>query len=486
MIMRVVFFTFFLFFVMHVPAIAQEKVVYASNLISRSGTGAVLEIEKLPIYYSRLVIDVECDLADKCLSLPFDAELCFVSKGHIDKGEIKGNHSRLNVHTDFPAIGLDVIISGVWCNSQVYDSWFDFNASSSFVSNRIINNILGLTNDDEFCHIVFQADRTYYFELPYKGDTHIGDRLSYSMVNGKKKRNYAELYKDKYAHLRIFTIPSNTHLTIQNSFRMLPTNQGAYFVFWEYKKTNVTIDGKGCISGDVRGHLYNSPFIKGSDYFGEWGHIFCCKACSNFSFKDVTVQESFGDCIVYTADYSNLKISDRTSKNLLVDGVIIKYARRNGITIGAKDVLIQNTVFESCGVDLIRGTAPYAGIDFEPDGVRIYPETGNENVHMKNCFFMNNKYDISSTFNNLSDYGKVATRIDDCEFTAPLRLNTTNWMEFNNCIIPAITNFQNKITTQCPVRHMRFKRCTIKKIPSILFTPAWDNQFLQTKVVEKY
>ena len=61
---------------------------------------------------------------------------------------------------------------------------------------------------------------------------------------------------------------------------------------------------------------------------------------------------------------------------------------------------------------------------------------------MKKCSFTNNKYDVSSSFNNLKNFGKVATRIEECEFTAPLRLNTTNWIEFSNCIIPDITNFQ--------------------------------------------
>ena len=165
---------------------------------------------------------------------------------------------------------------------------------------------------------------------------------------------------------------------------MLPTNQGAYFVFWEYKKKNVIIDGKGSISGDVREHIYDSPFVKGSNYYGEWGHIFCCRACSNFYFKDITIENSFGDCILYTADYTNEKVLDRYSEGLIIEDAKIKYARRNGVAIGAQNVVIQNTLFEGCGIDSIKGTAPRAGIDFEPNEVRIYPETGNDNVYMRN------------------------------------------------------------------------------------------------------
>lgn len=137
----------------------------------------------------------------------------------------------MTVKSQGPVIGLNILILGTWHNDEVYDSWFYFDNSPDFVSNCIIKNALSLTDDFHFCHIYFQADRNYFFELPYKGEANLGDKLPYSMVGKVKKRKYADLYKDEYSFLRIFTIPSNTHLTIQNHFRMLPTNQGAYFVF---------------------------------------------------------------------------------------------------------------------------------------------------------------------------------------------------------------------------------------------------------------
>ena len=169
---------------------------------------------------------------------------------------------------------------------------------------------------------------------------------------------------------------------------------------------------------------------------------------------------------------------------MIIENVKIKYARRNGVVIGAQNVVIQNTLFEGCGIDSIRGTAPRAAIDFEPDGVRTYPETGNDSVYMRNCIFINNKYDVSSTFNNLENFNKVATHISNCEFTAPLRLNTTNWIEFNNCVISDITNYQNKITEKTPIKHITFKNCIIKKMPSILLTPSWKNLFLECNIIE--
>jgi len=94
---------------------------------------------------------------------------------------------------------------------------------------------------------------------------------------------------------------------------------------------------------------------------------------------------------------------------LLIDNLKIRYARRNGVTVAATNVIVQNTFFEGCGTSSIHGTAPKSAIDFEPDEIRWFPEIGNVNVQMRYCRFINNIHDISSTFNNLYDYGKIAT-----------------------------------------------------------------------------
>ena len=219
-----------------VLSFATKDVQIRVSTLFRTSKNIILDTEKLPKLYSRLIVDVKCDLGGENLILPLGAELLIERKGYIDNGVIKGNKSILTVVKSNPAIGLNILISGVWHNAEVYDSWFDFDKSPGFVSNRIIENTLSLTDDSHFCHIYFQADRTYFFELPYKGAANLADRLPYSMVGQVKKRKYTDLYKDEYSFVRIFTIPSNTHLTIQNHFKMLPTNQGTYFIFWEYGK----------------------------------------------------------------------------------------------------------------------------------------------------------------------------------------------------------------------------------------------------------
>ena len=142
--------------------------------------------------------------------------------------------------------------------------------------------------------------------------------------------------------------------------------------------------------------------------------------------------------------------------------------RRNGVTVAATNVIVQNTFFEGCGTNSIHGTAPKSAIDFEPDEIRQFPEIGNVNVQMRYCRFINNIHDFSSTFNNLYDYGKIVTNFKlHIYSTNPTEYNEL--IEFSNCVIPDITNYQNKIANHCPVRQVLFKQCHIKKCLAYYF-----------------
>lgn len=364
--------------------------------------------------------------------------LClYFTGGSINDGELCGTNSRIEVRGKVPVFGLDLKISGTWDVPEVHDGWFAFDNSPNLSSNQLINNILAFSNDKSPCHIFFEEDRTYYFELPYKGRADIGEMVSFSMADGQKKRRYADIYDEDYSFLRIFTIPSHTHLTVNNTLKMLPTNVGAYFIFWEYGKEDVTVDGSGTIAGDNDWHIYDSPFT-GRAYFGEWGHIFKCVRCKDFTFRDITLSDAFGDCVIYSgSSYPNEK-NRRWASNLTMENVKILRARRNGVAVGARHVRISNCHFEGCGTEAIKGTRPQCAIDFEPDGVREYHEIGNQDAIMDDCTFLDNEYDFGSSFNNMPNYRKIATTVKNCHFTSPIKISYTFWIRFENCSIPAL------------------------------------------------
>lgn len=430
-----------------------------------------------------IYVNRSLDLNGDTLFVPKGVRLVF-EEGHIDNGTIVGEKSGLLVKQNVPAFGLNVKICGDWRVREIYDKWFDFDPDPDFVSNEIINNILSLSSDFYLNHIHFDEDRIYYFELRYTGRPDVWNAVSTTIKNGKAEKNYSDIfYSGDFSTLRIFSIPSNTHVTINNTLKMRPTDAGAYFVFWEYRKHNIVIDGKGSLLGECKEHVFFKNKSGNYSYSGEWGYLFRCFGCRNFTFKDITLSDAHGDAIGFAGTRVGNNAKSRIAKGLVVDNVKIKYARRNGISLGATNVVIKNCVFEGCGIDEIYGTAPKAAIDFETSLVKDFPEVGNRNVRMKNCVFKKNKHDISSTNNNIESFGRTATTIKNCVFTAPIRFNETYWIRFKDCYIKSFTNWQDNINKYTPFKHIEFKNCTIESMPSVIKSKSWYNRFVKCNII---
>lgn len=438
-------------------------------ILRKNQVGIINLLEQANINKPNTVYVVRYDfcLGGATITLPKNSTLKFEG-GSIDNGTIVGNNSCIISDIDKTILGKDLVIEGTWNIEHIYDKWFAFDSSADFLSNQIITNILALSNDNVYNTIHFDADRTYYFENTYKGKTNLGDDV---------RPNYWLLNTPDYDFLRIFTgFTSNTHLIVNNTIQMLPTNQGAYFIFHIEGKSNIEISGTGTINADAKDHLYTDPFA-GTDYYGEWGHIFNFRSCDNIVIRDITVGYAFGDALAFSnIAYNNngTKAAGPATKNVLIDGVKVLYARRNGIALGGNNYTITNVYFEGCGSDEIKGTAPMAGIDFENDYTEVEPSGVCSNVSMSSCKFKNNKYDISSTIRD--DLGPVPrgqlVTINDCNFTAPLRLNRTNGLTFNNCHIVGISSHDNSISPWFASKDLVFNSCVFDELNPYLAISA--------------
>lgn len=415
------------------------------------------------------VITYDYSLRGQEITVPDNCVLEFEG-GKIDYGIIVGNNTKIISSDKNVIFGLGITISGNWNITDIYDGWFSFNNSEKFISNDIIKNILALGNDNVNNTIHFEADRTYYFELPYKGRANLGDDV---------RPDYWKLNTEEYAFLRIFTgITSNTHLIFNNTLQMIPTNQGAYYIFHIESKENIQISGVGSINGDAKDHLYTDPFA-GQTYYGEWGHIFNIRSCNNIVIKDVTLAYAFGDAIGLGNVGLNVdgnKGCLAATKNVTIDGVKVLYARRNGISLGGNNYSISNVYFEGCGSEAIRGIAPKAAIDFENDYTEIDPSGVCTNVVMSNCKFKDNAYDVSSTIR--WDLGEVPTgqlvTINGCNFTAPLRLNKSRGLTFNDCHIVGISSHDNSISPWTVSEEWIFNNCNFDELNPYLVVSASD------------
>lgn len=409
----------------------------------------------------------DLDLNHWVLTIPEGCTLQF-DGGTISNGSLSGNFTKIIADSSTVIFGQQIHIEGSWDIADIYDEWFWFDTDPSYISNDTIKNILALSNDSINNTIHFDANRTYYFELPYKGRANLGDDV---------RPNYWLLNTPDYDFLRIFTgFTSNTHLIVNNTIQMLPTNQGAYFIFHIENKENITISGTGAINGDAKDHLYTDPFA-GTDYYGEWGHVLNFRSCNNVVVRDITIGYAFGDGIALgNAAYNNngVKEAGLATKNVTIDAVKVLYARRNGISLGGNNYTITNVYFEGNGSDTIKGTAPMAAIDFENDYVDIEPSGLCTNVSMNNCKFKDNKYDVSSTIRD--DLYEVPrgelVNISDCNFTSPLRLNRTNGLTFSNCHIVGITNVDNSIAAWYVSKDLVFNNCVFDELNPYLAISA--------------
>ena len=416
------------------------------------------------------IIQYDYNLNKQTITIPSGCVLLFEG-GSISNGTLKGNGTNIiSVDNSKIIFGENIIITGMWNIPEIYDSWFTFDATPNKVNNQLITNILSLSDDNVNNTIHFEADRTYYFELPYKGRANLGDDV---------RPNYSLLYTEAYSFLRIFYLKSNTKLIINNELRMLPTNQGAYTVFWVSGKDNIVIEGTGAVYGDAHDHLYTDLFA-GTLYYGEFGLIFRFEECKNIIIRDITLSDAFGDCLSFsTKIYSETKVGSY-NENVTIDNVKIKYARRNGISGTAYNWSIVNCEFEGNGIEEIRGTAPKAAIDFESDYLKINPEVVCKNVVMSNCKFINNEFDVSSANATLETATDYAVSISDCVFTAPLRINQTYWLKFTNCTIPYLTNVGNSVDYFTASVHLRYENCQFGELNQAVVNSAFlnDNELI--------
>lgn len=400
------------------------------------------------------IIQYDYDLIEKEIEIPENCVLQFEG-GSFSNGSLLGNNNFINADKS-SIIFNKIAIHGKWNVPNIYDTWFYFNSLDKYPNNNLIKSILNLSNDDIYNTIYFTSGRKYWFEVNYKGNPALGTIV---------RPLYSKLHSDEYSELRIFTeITSNTKLVIDSEFRLIPTNQGAYFCFFITNKTNIEICGTGAIYGDADSHIYDTPFVTDSDYYGEFGYCFLIGSCTNIVIRDITIGYAFGDDLFIGSDVVNIVsetegIVNSPSKNITIDNIKVIYARRNGIVVAGHNINILNTYFEGNGTDEIKGTPPKCGIDFESDYVKLNKEHICKNVIMSNCTFKNNAYDISSTNATTEDAGDYAVQINNCNFTSKLRLNTTFWIKFYNCYIPAISEYRNQIGSFEASRHIRYENC---------------------------
>jgi hypothetical protein len=110
----------------------------------------------------------------------------------------------------------------------------------------------------------------------------------------------------------------------------------------------------------------------------EWRHCLSIRSCTNVKVYGLTLAESGGDGI-----YLGTATQWVTNKDIHIKDVVCDRNYRQGISvITAENLLIENTVMRDTA-----GTAPQAGIDFEPN----HPQERLVNCVLRNCLSEGNR-----------------------------------------------------------------------------------------------
>lgn len=204
------------------------------------------------------------------------------------------------------------------------------------------------------------------------------------------------------------TLVSNQQITFQPGVEVLAKANEFHgsndSLFNAYNLDHVSLIGYGATL-----RMRRSDYADPTRYkHAEWRHVLNIHSCSNLNIYGLVLAESGGDGIYLGADKPGV-----TNKNIHIKDVICDKNYRQGISvITADNLLIENTIMRDTA-----GTAPMAGIDFEPN---------NSSERISNCVLRN------CTSENNDSWGYVAYLPQLKPTSAPVGLRLENCKAIGN------------------------------------------------------
>lgn len=164
-------------------------------------------------------------------------------------------------------------------------------------------------------------------------------------------------------------------------------------------KKNITLTGYGATL-----RMWKQDYDDKTQYkHAEWRHVLNFHSCSRVRVTGLTLADSGGDGIYLGVAQRGVPCSDFVIK----DVKCVNNYRQGISVISARNLLIENCVLKDTG-----GTAPMAGIDFEPN----HPSEELVNCVMRNCVSENNRGDAYVLYLRpmRAESKPISIRIENC------------------------------------------------------------------------
>lgn len=140
-----------------------------------------------------------------------------------------------------------------------------------------------------------------------------------------------------------------------------------------WNKSSITLTGHGATLQMRRADYDGKDYSK-----AEWRHVLNLHGCSKVTVSGLTLADSGGDGI-----YLGTGNGGATNRDIVIKDVVCDRNYRQGISV----ITAENLLIENCVLRNTAGTAPAAGIDFEPNHSR----ERLVNCVMRNCLIENNQ-----------------------------------------------------------------------------------------------
>jgi len=146
-------------------------------------------------------------------------------------------------------------------------------------------------------------------------------------------------------------------------------------LFSANSKRNITI-----IGNDAMLRMHKEDYQDKAQYTpAEWRHAIRLLSCENVKILGLTIMSSGGDGVYVGTDGNPIGYC----KDIVIKDCVIDDNHRQGISV----ISVMNLLVENCVIKNTKGTAPEAGIDFEPNKIDTERLFG---ITVKNCIFENN------------------------------------------------------------------------------------------------
>lgn len=144
-------------------------------------------------------------------------------------------------------------------------------------------------------------------------------------------------------------------------------------LFSASNKSGICLRGPGATLEMHRADYDSKEYSK-----AEWRNVLDFHGCTDVTVSGLTLTESGGDGI-----YLGAGRNGAPNKNVVIKDVVCDRNYRQGISV----ISAENLLIENCVLKNTSGTAPAAGIDFEPN----HPRERLVNCVMRNCVMENNQ-----------------------------------------------------------------------------------------------